>query len=195
MSAPQSTYIVVPPADSPEPRDPRRAFASRFDPQWDVARRERLIVLVDGSHPAWIALRAAIELAKTSAARLLIVAYAPGEEADAALEASLLAEALLPAQAEAEVAGVRAERRLLRGPKPLTQMRLLIAASLGSDRLVLVDPQKLSGPLRALTRTLLLDPPCTVYVLPLDEDPLVVAWARLRRLFRRGAAAVEASRP
>lgn len=187
MSALKTDYIVVPAADSQEPRGPRHAWTSRFDPTYDIANRERLIVLVDGSIVSWHGLRAAIELAQASASRLLIVAYAPGEEQDSALDATLLSKALLPAQAEAEVAGLRAERRLLHGPWPLTQLELLVATGHGSDRLVLVDPLQLHGPLRVLTRTLLLDPPCTLYVLPLDEDALAVFWSRLRGLFRRGA--------
>jgi hypothetical protein len=178
-------YIVVPEAGGTEPTGARHAFDSRFNPTWDIDRRERLIVLVDGSTAARRAVHLAITLAQESASRLLFVAYLPGEEQDNALDALLLSEALLPAQAEAEVAGVCAERRLLRGPRPLAQMKLLLKTGHGSDRLVLIDPLKLHGPLRALTRTLLLDPPCMLFVLPLDDDPIVALWSRLRGLFGR----------
>jgi nucleotide-binding universal stress UspA family protein len=94
VSALHCEYIVVPATRGTEPTGARHAFDSRFDPTWDIDRREPLIVLVDGSTAARRAVQVAITLAQESASRLLFVGSLPGEEQDPALDALLLSEAL-----------------------------------------------------------------------------------------------------
>lgn len=165
----------------------RPALVAVADDDPDAEERgERVLVLVDGSREATRALQSAMRLSDQRRALLTIVAYAPGPVGGDA-ESLRVERLLVAAQAEAEVAGVAAERCLLHGPNPLQQLHALLAPS--DDLLVLCSPTALDGALRPLARSLLRTPPCSLYVLPAACGRL----ARLRLkaigwLARRGAA-------
>ncbi len=142
----------------------------------------RVVVLIDESPATDESLRRAIAIARRFDALLTIVAYTPGTSRDGDSLTDPLEDALRAAQAEAEVAGVAAERTLLRGPHPLAQMRDLIAPAPSRDTLVLCSPALVTGPLRVLSRSLLSEPPCTLHVVspPAGLRDRVLGWLARR---------------
>lgn len=160
----------------------------------DEDRGERIVVLVDGSPDAERALQLAIRFSLDRRALLTIAAYAPGPLLDGAADTLRIEQVLLAAQAEAEVEGVAAERHLLHGPDPLTQLRELVAPAPSRDRLVLCSPAAVAGPLRPLARIIVRTPPCSLYVLPRPPRRLDVWRARAIGWLARGITVREEHR-
>jgi|GEM_PF-3611163 len=143
----------------------------------------RIVALIDGTPTGTRTLRAAIALAQRHDLPLLLLAWEP-EQAACSSVACDVEQMLQVAHAEAEHAGVLATQQVLCGPLPLTQLRSLLDTG---DRLVIANILDLEGPLRGLARAILLDPPCTLYVIPPVPERRQPLWARLLAwMLRRG---------
>lgn len=143
----------------------------------------RVAVVLDGTPACERALHVATTLALRQGLSLLLLAWKP-EQGASSPAAGNTEQVLLAARASAEREGVAAAYHLLCGPLPLAQLRSLLGTH---DRLVVANIFDLEGPLRGLVRAILLDPPCTLYVVPPVRNGRQPLWAKLLAwLLRRG---------
>jgi hypothetical protein len=171
------------------PVDATRASRRVLDVALDIARRRSMQVILIGMlrDPSPDGLEddeiATLLLAAEYGYGAAVPRYADDEEARLTRLVRLV---LLPYQRYVEAAGVPASMRVVSAALAPAQVRVLLDdAQLAGKAIVLGNPDKLEGPLRALTLDLFASPPCTQYLTGFPGVETHAHGGHLRRLVNR----------